>query len=151
MLKINNMKYPYFILLILLLTVSCSKSERLKAKHTARLDKSFLWQISVFSSSYALGDTTYSYPDTVLPITVVDDETLNFRGDTFTYTDKMNLYLGDDRDVDLKNVMHFVDFSKTQGNSAAYIDFYYKKDEVKITYIHGGRGGSNKATYTSKL
>lgn len=47
----------------------------------------------------------------------------NFLDGKFTYTDKMNLYQGDDRDMDLKNVMHFVDFSKSLGNGARYIDF----------------------------
>lgn len=70
------MKYSCLVWLLLLLTASCSKSERLKAKHTSKLNKSYAWEVMVYTSSYALEDSTYYYPDTAIAITVTDDETL---------------------------------------------------------------------------
>lgn len=133
---------PVFFVLWL---TACKKHAppSLASLHTHRMHKDWTWSRQQLSSYYMKDDVITTYPDTVMPITVINEHTIRFM-------DNILLYYGGTGDymvsVDTSEKLVYVDpdFPGTFNGVAGYqqtvsLEYYYHADSVVYLDITRGK------------
>lgn len=141
-----------FILTAVLLLSSCKKDKTILGTiYTHKLDRSFGWQRSYYTTRGSLDDTTYFYTDTIVPIKVVDDNLIRFLDYNLTLTNYNYTNSFDKTTLPTNEYLHYVAIDSLGPHKTIYLNYYYQRDSVCFIYSSGGLGGNSKRIYTIKL
>lgn len=133
---------------IVLFIISCKKQESmppsLASIYTQRMAKDWTRSRQYLYSFYMQDDIIKTYTDTVMPITVMNEEAIAFNGNFFEYYGGVEEYMVD---VDTTQKLVYVDpdfpgiFNGVSGyHQTVCIEYYYHADSVVYLDItHGKR------------
>ena len=130
---------------IILLTTACKKHSpsSLASIHTKRLYKDWTWSRQQLYSFYMQDDTITTHTDTVMPITVINEESILFNGNSFVYYGGIGDYMVD---IDTLEKLVYVDpdfpgiFNGVAGyHQTVCIEYYYRADSVVYLDITRGK------------
>lgn len=140
--------FSVVFLAFLLFVVACKKEQiaapALTSVHTKKLAKDWTWSRSwIFYQPDTVDKGGYS--DTTIPVSVINDTTVQFMGVTFSYTN----YHYEHISIDENEKLAYFDKSSFNGFTIHYIEYYYKTDSA--VYVEHSRsfGASSYLTYTS--